>query len=57
MINSGCADTLVRNRLAVDLEPCGPIHRYADIDLHRWLKGSYVVPGSELGKDVGDEEE
>ncbi len=31
--------------------------RGADIDLHRWLKGSYVVPGTERGKesDEGDE--
>ncbi|BCW90522.1 DNA gyrase inhibitor YacG [Alphaproteobacteria bacterium SO-S41] len=25
--------------------------RCADVDLNRWLKGSYVVPGKPLGED------
>ncbi len=30
--------------------------RCADIDLHRWLKGRYVIPGQERGRDTeGDE--
>jgi uncharacterized protein len=34
--------------------------RCADIDLHRWLTGSYVIPGQERGRsteggDGGDE--
>ena len=38
---------------------CSP--RCADIDLGRWLKGSYVIPGepvdeAESGKPQGDEE-
>ena len=30
--------------------------RCADVDLHRWLKGSYVIPGPEPGEkpDGGD---
>jgi len=30
--------------------------RCADIDLHRWLKGGYVIPGTEQGResDEGD---
>lgn len=33
--------------------------RCADIDLHRWLKGSYVIPGAEPGEPdrAGDEDE
>ena len=33
--------------------------RCADVDLHRWLKGSYVIPGAERAKesDDGDEDE
>jgi endogenous inhibitor of DNA gyrase (YacG/DUF329 family) len=31
--------------------------RCADIDLHRWLKGGYVIPGPPLGQGPGDEEE
>ncbi len=23
--------------------------RCADVDLHRWMQGSYVIPGAELG--------
>jgi endogenous inhibitor of DNA gyrase (YacG/DUF329 family) len=33
--------------------------RCADVDLHRWLKGSYVIPGAErpsVEGDAGDEE-
>jgi endogenous inhibitor of DNA gyrase (YacG/DUF329 family) len=29
--------------------------RCADVDLHRWLKGSYVIPGAEPGKDSPDD--
>ena len=29
--------------------------RCADVDLHRWLKGSYVIPG-ERGTEGGDDE-
>lgn len=33
--------------------------RCADVDLHRWLKGSYLIPGAERGAetDRGDEED
>ena len=31
--------------------------RCADVDLHRWLKGSYVVPGSERAKESDDGDE
>ena len=34
--------------------------RCADVDLYRWLKGSYVIPGSEESEDgerVGDKKE
>jgi uncharacterized protein len=33
--------------------------RCADVDLHRWLKGSYLIPGAERGDktDGGEEEE
>lgn len=31
--------------------------RCADVDLHRWLKGSYVIPGAESGEEKGDDEE
>jgi hypothetical protein len=27
--------------------------RCADVDLHRWLAGKYVVPGAEDPDDVG----
>jgi len=33
--------------------------RCADVDLHRWLKGTYVIPGSErpsVEGDAGDDE-
>jgi uncharacterized protein len=30
--------------------------RCADIDLHRWLKGSYVIPGANAEPEPGDEE-
>ncbi len=30
--------------------------RCADVDLHRWLKGNYVIPGAAPGKaDEGEE--
>ncbi len=29
--------------------------RCADIDLHRWLSGSYVIPGSEDSEEDGAE--
>ncbi len=31
--------------------------RCADVDLHRWLKGSYVIPGAKAEPEPGDEEE
>ena len=31
--------------------------RCADVDLHRWLKGPYVIPGAGRGKDNEDEKE
>jgi uncharacterized protein len=31
--------------------------RCADVDLHRWLKGSYVIPGQSVRPEPGDEEE
>ena len=31
--------------------------RCADVDLHRWLKGSYVIPGANAKREPGDEEE
>jgi uncharacterized protein len=31
--------------------------RCADIDLHRWLKGSYVIPGSSPTREPGEKEE
>jgi uncharacterized protein len=31
--------------------------RCADVDLHRWLKGSYVIPGSNAKAEPDDEEE
>ena len=31
--------------------------RCADVDLHRWLKGSYVIPGANAKPEPGDEEE
>ena len=30
--------------------------RCADVDLHRWLKGGYVIPGGEPASPEGDEE-
>ena len=30
--------------------------RCADIDLHRWLKGNYVIPGAEAEPEPGDGE-
>ncbi len=31
--------------------------RCADVDLHRWLKGSYVIPGAGVRPEPGDEDE
>ena len=31
--------------------------RCADVDLHRWLKGAYAIPGMEQGKEPNGEEE
>ena len=31
--------------------------RCADVDLHRWLTGSYVIPGGRVTPKPGDEEE
>jgi uncharacterized protein len=30
--------------------------RCADVDLHRWLKGSYVIPGESATPEPSDEE-
>ena len=30
--------------------------RCADVDLHRWLKGSYVIPGENARRGPDDEE-
>jgi hypothetical protein len=30
--------------------------RCADVDLHRWLKGSYVIPGANAEPEPGEEE-
>jgi uncharacterized protein len=29
--------------------------RCADVDLHRWLKGGYVIPGAEPGQQDRDD--
>ena len=34
---------------------CSP--RCADVDLHRWLKGGYVIPGERAAPEPGDEDE
>jgi uncharacterized protein len=31
--------------------------RCADVDLHRWLKGSYVIPGENASPEPEDESE
>jgi endogenous inhibitor of DNA gyrase (YacG/DUF329 family) len=31
--------------------------RCADVDLHHWLKGSYVIPGANAKPEPGDEDE
>lgn len=31
--------------------------RCADVDLHHWLKGSYVIPGASARPEGGDEDE
>lgn len=31
--------------------------RCADVDLHRWLKGGYVIPGPKAGETPGEDEE
>jgi endogenous inhibitor of DNA gyrase (YacG/DUF329 family) len=31
--------------------------RCADVDLHRWLKGSYVIPGANAKPEPSDEQE
>jgi uncharacterized protein len=28
--------------------------RCRDVDLHRWLSGSYIIPGSEADEDEGE---
>jgi endogenous inhibitor of DNA gyrase (YacG/DUF329 family) len=30
--------------------------RCADVDLHRWLSGAYVIPGPPLGEVLGDDD-
>jgi len=29
--------------------------RCADVDLHRWLKGGYVIPGDSIKPEPGDD--
>jgi len=31
--------------------------RCADVDLHRWLKGTYVIPGAAAATPDGEDEE
>ncbi len=31
--------------------------RCADVDLHRWLKGGYVIPGAESGERESEPED
>ena len=31
--------------------------RCADVDLHRWLKGNYVIPGASASREPEDEDE
>jgi uncharacterized protein len=31
--------------------------RCADVDLHRWLKGTYVIPGASAPREPEDEDE
>ena len=31
--------------------------RCADVDLHRWLKGGYVIPGAEPTRGESDDED
>jgi uncharacterized protein len=31
--------------------------RCADVDLHRWLKGNYVIPGASARPEPADEDE
>jgi endogenous inhibitor of DNA gyrase (YacG/DUF329 family) len=31
--------------------------RCAEVDLHRWLKGGYVIPGGSVAREEGGEEE
>ena len=31
--------------------------RCADVDLHRWLKGTYVIPGANAPAPDGEDEE
>ncbi len=31
--------------------------RCADVDLHRWLKGNYVIPGDAAKEEPGDADE
>ena len=31
--------------------------RCADVDLHRWLKGTYVIPGGEPAPDRSEDDE
>ncbi len=31
--------------------------RCADVDLHRWLKGSYVIPGASASREPDDQDE
>ena len=31
--------------------------RCADVDLHRWLKGSYAIPGERATREPGEEDE
>ena len=31
--------------------------RCADVDLHRWLKGNYVIPGASASREPDDQDE
>ncbi len=31
--------------------------RCADVDLHRWLKGGYVIPGGSASKEPGGDDD
>ncbi len=55
-MSSGCP--ICNKPVATDFRPfCSK--RCADVDLHRWLSGSYVIPGLEdepAAEDPGNDE-